>query len=136
VGGVQTMRGPVAFDKLGRVPVHEHILTMDIEHLLNYCPDFVEEDEIERAVGKLNALKASGVDTIIDLTVLGLGRYIPRIAKIAARTDLNIIVALLEAGLAREEIDVMLIDNPRRHFEGAAERFAGRRQRSLDTSKA
>jgi phosphotriesterase-related protein len=33
------------------------------------------------------------VDTIVDLTVIGLGRYIPRIARIAAATELNIVVA-------------------------------------------
>ncbi len=37
--------------------------------------------------------KSRGVDTIVDLTVIGLGRYIPRIAKIAAQTDINIVVA-------------------------------------------
>ena len=53
-------------------------------------------DETKRladAIARLNELKSRGVDTIVDLTVIGLGRYIPRIAKIAAQTDLNIVVA-------------------------------------------
>ena len=33
------------------------------------------------------------MDSIVDLTVIGLGRYIPRIARIAAATDINIVVA-------------------------------------------
>lgn len=33
------------------------------------------------AVQQLNDLKAAGIDTIFDPTVLGLGRYIPRIQK-------------------------------------------------------
>ena len=45
------------------------------------------------AVARLNELKARGVDTIVDLTVIGLGRYIPRIQAVASRTDLNIIAA-------------------------------------------
>jgi phosphotriesterase-related protein len=45
------------------------------------------------AIGRLNELKSRGVDTIVDLTVIGLGRYIPRIARIAAATELNIVVA-------------------------------------------
>ena len=45
------------------------------------------------AIARLNELKATGVDTIVDLTVIGLGRYIPRIARVAAATDLNIVVA-------------------------------------------
>ena len=90
---VQTVKGPVDSGSLGRVLVHEHVITMDIEYTLNYRPDFVEEEQVAQAATRLNELKAAGVDTIIDLTVLGLGRYIPRIAKIAARTELNIIVA-------------------------------------------
>lgn len=38
-------------------------------------------------------MKSLGIDTILDPTVLGLGRCVPRIQKIAARTDLRIIVA-------------------------------------------
>jgi phosphotriesterase-related protein len=33
------------------------------------------------------------VDTLVDLTVIGLGRFIPRIQRIASQVDLNIIVA-------------------------------------------
>jgi phosphotriesterase-related protein len=38
-------------------------------------------------------LKVLGIDTILDPTVVGLGRYLPRIKTIAARTDLRIVVA-------------------------------------------
>ena len=53
-------------------------------------------DEAKReadAIDRLNELKSRGVDSIVDLTVIGLGRYIPRIARIAAATDVNIVVA-------------------------------------------
>jgi phosphotriesterase-related protein len=92
---VQTVRGPVDSSKLGRVLVHEHIFTMHTEYSQNYRPDFweAELELIETAARRLNELKAAGVDTIIDLTVLGLGRYIPRIEAVAAKTELNIIVA-------------------------------------------
>jgi phosphotriesterase-related protein len=36
---------------------------------------------------------ALGVRTIVDPTVVGLGRYLPRIAKVAEQVDLNIVVA-------------------------------------------
>jgi phosphotriesterase-related protein len=90
---VQTARGPIDSSALGSVLVHEHIFAMNLEYTANYRPDFVEEEAIPAAAAELSALKASGIDTIIDLTVLGLGRYVPRIAKVAALTDLNIIVA-------------------------------------------
>lgn len=90
---IQTLRGPIDSSALGRVLVHEHIITMHTEYTQNYRPDFVESEQIEEAGHRLNNLKAAGIDTIIDLTVLGLGRYIPRLEIVAARTDLNIIVA-------------------------------------------
>src|ERR1700733_228365 len=90
---VKTLRGPVDSSRLGRVLVHEHLWTMHTEFTQNYRGDFVEHEQIEDAVRRLNELKAKGIDTIIDLTVLGLGRDIPRMLKVAERTDLNIIVA-------------------------------------------
>ena len=36
---------------------------------------------------------SKGIHTIVDPTVWGLGRYIPRIQRIAAATPVNIIVA-------------------------------------------
>lgn len=90
---VQTIRGPIDSAALGRVLVHEHIFLMDAEYTLNYRPDFFEDATITDAAARLNALKAAGVDTIIDLTVLGLGRHAPSLAKVGQLTDLNIIVS-------------------------------------------
>ncbi|HEX7857194.1 MAG TPA: phosphotriesterase-related protein [Sphingobium sp.] len=90
---VQTIRGPVDSSALGRTLIHEHIFLMDAEYTLNYRPDFFEDKTITDAAARLNALKASGVDTIIDLTVLGLGRHAPSLARVGQLTDLNIIVS-------------------------------------------
>jgi phosphotriesterase-related protein len=90
---VQTIRGPIDISALGRVLIHEHVFLMNMEYTLNYRPDLFEDETIARAAAKLNALKAAGIDTIIDLTVLGLGRHIQSLAKVAARTELNIIVS-------------------------------------------
>ena len=74
--------------------MHEHIFVLDAEIASNYPEDWGEEAErVAGAIARLNELKARGVDTIVDLTVIGLGRYIPRIQQIAAETELNIIVA-------------------------------------------
>lgn len=90
---VQTLRGPVDSAVLGRVLIHEHIFLMDMEYTYNYRPDFFAEQTIADAAARLNALKASGIDTIIDLTVLGLGRHVPSLAKVAPLTDLNIVIS-------------------------------------------
>ena len=90
---VETMRGPIDSGALGNVLVHEHIILMDMEYVENYRQDFDEEAVTAKAAQELNQLKAAGIDTIIDLTVLGLGRHIKRLVKVARKTDLNIIVA-------------------------------------------
>ena len=90
---IETARRPIAPEHLGRVLIHEHVFLMDMEYTWNYRPDFFEPKTVDDAVDRLNALKASGIDTIVDLTVLGLGRHMPTLAKAAARTDLNIIVS-------------------------------------------
>jgi phosphotriesterase-related protein len=67
------------------------VLTPDVQQ--NVAGEWDEAAEVSGAIEKLTELKAAGIDTIVDPTVIGLGRYIPRIARIAAEVDLNILVA-------------------------------------------
>ena len=90
---VQTVRGAIDSSALGRVLIHEHVFLMDMEYTYNYRPDFFEDETIAKAAARLNELKASGIDTIVDLTVLGLGRHIQSLDKVSRLTDLNIVVA-------------------------------------------
>ena len=78
---VQTVKGPVDTNDLGRVLMHEHVFVLSPEIEQNY-PSWDEEAEVKNAIARLNELKANGIDTIVDLTVTGLGRYIPRIERI------------------------------------------------------
>jgi phosphotriesterase-related protein len=74
--------------------MHEHVFVLDAEILQNYPEDWGDDDQrIASAVDRLNELKSRGVDAIVDLTVIGLGRYIPRIERVAAQTKIHIIVA-------------------------------------------
>ncbi|HWG94634.1 MAG TPA: phosphotriesterase-related protein [Mycobacteriales bacterium] len=91
---VQTARGPVDADDLGVTLMHEHIFTMTADVQLNYPQEWGDEDErIADAVGKLQKAYDAGVRTIVDPTVVGLGRYVPRIARVAEQVPLNIVVA-------------------------------------------
>ncbi|MCV7225640.1 phosphotriesterase family protein [Mycolicibacterium komossense] len=91
---VNTVRGPVTTDALGVTLMHEHIFILSPEIMANYPESWGDEDaRVADAVTRLNELKARGVDTIVDLTVIGLGRYLPRVARVAAQTELNILVA-------------------------------------------
>ncbi|MEV4015862.1 phosphotriesterase-related protein [Nonomuraea angiospora] len=93
---VPTIRGPVDVDELGQTLMHEHVFVLATEHLDNYGRGawWDEEARVADAVAKLNAVAAKGVRTIVDPTVWGLGRYIPRIQRVAEQVPgLNIVVA-------------------------------------------
>jgi phosphotriesterase-related protein len=91
---VQTVRGPVDTAELGQTLMHEHVFTLTADVQQNYPEEWgSEEQRIADAVEKLQALPALGVRTIVDPTVIGLGRYIPRIQRVAEQVDVNIVVA-------------------------------------------
>jgi phosphotriesterase-related protein len=89
-----TARGPIDTSDLGVTQMHEHVFIMTTEIAPTFPEAWGDEDaRVAEAITRLDELKAAGVDTIVDLTVIGLGRYIPRIARVAAGTALNIVVA-------------------------------------------
>ena len=90
---VQTVRGPVDVAALGTTLMHEHVFVLSEEIRQNYPAGWNEDDRVDDAIDKLNALAARGGQTIADPTVLGLGRDIGRIRRVAAGTGVNIIVA-------------------------------------------
>ncbi len=90
---VETVRGPVDVDSLGRTLMHEHVFVLNEEVRQNYPAGWSEDDRVDDAINKLNTLAARGCQTIVDPTVLGLGRDINRIRRVADGTELNIIVA-------------------------------------------
>jgi phosphotriesterase-related protein len=75
--------------------MHEHVFVLDADAQQNYPAEWGSEDErVADAVDKLKALAAQGIRSIADPTVIGLGRYIPRIQRIAEQVpDLHIIPA-------------------------------------------
>jgi phosphotriesterase-related protein len=95
MGTVETVLGPVDTADLGTTYMHEHVFVLDADVQLNYPAEWGSEDErVADAVGKLKTMAAQGVRTIADPTVVGLGRYIPRIKRIAEQVpELNIIAA-------------------------------------------
>ena len=91
---VQTVRGPVDTTELGPTLMHEHVFVLSADVQQNYPEEWgSEEDRVADAVRRLTELASRGVRTIVDPTVIGLGRYIPRIQRIAGQIELNIVVA-------------------------------------------
>ena len=92
---VETVRGPVEVGDLGPTLMHEHVFVLSTEYVQNYGDGawWDEEAQVAGAITSLRALRRKGITTIVDPTVWGLGRYIPRIQRIAEQVDLNIVVA-------------------------------------------
>lgn len=92
---VPTVRGEIEPADLGRTYMHEHIFVLTPDVQQNYPLEWGDEEaRISDAVDKLGQLATHDVRTIVDPTVIGLGRYIPRVQRIAEQLpDLNIVVA-------------------------------------------
>jgi phosphotriesterase-related protein len=94
MGKIPTAGGAVDVSGLGRTLMHEHIFILSPEINRNRFETWNNEDaRVQDAVRQLRLLKKSGIDSIVDMTVPGLGRSLPRIQRIAGQVDLNIIVA-------------------------------------------
>jgi phosphotriesterase-related protein len=95
---VETVRGPVELEQLGPTLMHEHVFVADPEAIQNYGhlwgASYWDEDvRVADAIAKLRRLRDGGIETIVDPSVPGLGRFIPRLQRINADVDLNIVVA-------------------------------------------
>jgi phosphotriesterase-related protein len=91
---INTAGGPIDSAQLGATLMHEHVFILTPEVTQNYPEHWGDEEKrIADAVDRMNELKSRGVDSIVDLTVMGLGRYIPRIKRVAQQTGINIVVA-------------------------------------------
>jgi phosphotriesterase-related protein len=74
------------------------VFVVNTEALVNFARVYGggywdEEARVADAIAKLRRLRDGGITTIVDPTAFGLGRNIPRIQRINAEVDLNIVVA-------------------------------------------
>ncbi|MEJ1922460.1 phosphotriesterase family protein [Microbacterium sp. KHB019] len=91
---IPTFTGEVSGDDLGVTLIHEHVFVTDPELDINMPhPEWDESLWIERAVQTLTDLHARGVRTVVDLTVIGLGRDVRRVADVAARVPVQLVAA-------------------------------------------
>ncbi len=92
---LQTLAGPLETERLGRTLMHEHIFNITWEVQKPY-PGFNGWDpdvHVPLAREKLGELKAAGYDTIMELSVVNLGRDIPLMQAATEGTGLKVICA-------------------------------------------
>jgi phosphotriesterase-related protein len=98
---INTALGPISPEQLGRTLMHEHIFVTSPEiekwpagEGVDPCEEWDEETQVANAVEKLRELKRSGIDSVLDLTVIGLGRNTRRLLRVAqAVPEINVILA-------------------------------------------
>lgn len=90
---VSTVRGPVPADGLGITLAHEHLFVLSAEFQSNYPALWDSAAGVRDAVAQLQRAYAAGVRTVVDMTVLGQGRDIDLVLRVAAQSDLNIVLA-------------------------------------------
>src|ERR1700738_550122 len=91
---INSVLGPLDTSELGFTLTHEHVFTASagilqtFPELFGNCEQFTEQ-----AASTLREAREGGVQTIIDLTTLDLGRDVRFLAEMARRTGVNIIAA-------------------------------------------
>jgi len=90
---VPTVTGSIDTADLGPTLMHEHVFVISPEIIQNYGDYWDVEERIADGVAKLNDLAARGIRSIVDPTVIGLGRYLPWVQRVAEQVDLQIVAA-------------------------------------------
>lgn len=90
---VNTVLGPKDSSELGFTLSHEHIL-LSSAGIQDTFPEFIpREFAIEEGIRQLAEAKAEGVDTVIDLSTMDLGRDVRVIEAVAKGSGVNVVVA-------------------------------------------
>ncbi len=90
---INTATGPIAAVELGAVLTHEHVFVLNEDYRLNFLPDWDEDEQVDRAVARLSELAALGIDSLVDVSVPGMGRNVGRVRRVAEQVDLNVLVS-------------------------------------------
>lgn len=87
---VRTVRGTIDVKELGRTLTHEHIVTGSAG-MERYPGLFNAREAVEWGVEALTRLKQDGIDTLIDVTTIDLGRQIDIIQRVAEKSPVNVV---------------------------------------------
>lgn len=90
---VQTVTGPVDSQSLGRVLMHEHVITRSPGLREDYPSTYPRDVARAACVEGLIALKQAGIDTIVDHTTYDLGRDVELLAEVSSASGVKILAA-------------------------------------------
>jgi 5-phospho-D-xylono-1,4-lactonase len=84
---VMTVLGPIEGEGLGRVDAHEHLF------LRSPVLPGEEFQDLDRMVEEVRWVRESSIDTVVDLTPIGLGRKPSDTAELSRQTGVNVVLA-------------------------------------------
>ena len=90
---VETVLGSISTSELGFTLSHEHVVVSSagIPHIY---PEFIARDNtIKESISILKKAKSNGIDTIIDVTTIDLGRDIHLLKHVSKESGINIVCA-------------------------------------------
>lgn len=90
---IHTVTGAIDSSELGCTLIHEHLRVRSDEVYLQFPHLYDEEEEFQLAVRQVEAARTHGVKTIFDPTVMGLGRDIRFMERVARHTGVQIVAA-------------------------------------------
>lgn len=90
---IQSATGPIDTADLGFTLMHEHVRVSWPPIDQQYPELFDHDNEMQRALAKMQAAIDAGVTSMVDLTPIDLGRDAAHIAEVARRSGMQIIVA-------------------------------------------
>ena len=84
---IETVLGPVQAQELGNIDAHEHVF---LRTPVNPGDEFLD---LDKAAAELSSVAQSDIQTVVDLTPIGLGRQPRELADVARRANLHIVAA-------------------------------------------
>ncbi|WP_077211737.1 phosphotriesterase family protein [Bacillus dakarensis] len=90
---INTVTGKIDSSELGCTLIHEHLRSRSEEVAVQFPRLYDEEFETSEAISQLNEVKARGVNTVCDPTVMGLGRDVLFMERISRETGVQVIAA-------------------------------------------
>lgn len=87
---IQTVSGTIDKEQLGRTYIHEH-LNIDLSGPKKDSD--ANLDNIDSIVEEIEYLKSIGVDSIVEVTNIGMGRNISKLEEVWKKTKMNIVAS-------------------------------------------
>lgn len=90
---VETTRGPIDAEDLGRTLVHEHFRAVDEAVRFQFPHLYDEAAEWEAAIADANAVKEHGIQTVVEPSAMFLNRDAAFSKRVADESGLNVVLA-------------------------------------------